>query len=485
MSKWFYSPGDRGPLDIRMPKGYCPHRPSIKQQAALVPAWLLELLYGGAAGGGKSDWLIMGGLQYVDVPDYAALILRRSFQDLNKPGAIMSRSKAWLRQSNASWNENNHEFTFPSGAKLAFGFVKADEDVYQYQSAEYQYIGIDELTQFTEFQYTYMMSRLRRPSGLEDDHPLSRVPLRVRAATNPGGRGHQWVRRRFVDYRHHDRAFIPAKLDDNPHIDQESYRKSLDQLDEHTRAQLLNGDWRARPPGPWAFNHRHLDAAIELGTLLRERRLARTDPKQVAAGTVPLPDPVGGRLVLGSDYGEAAHHLLGWPLERRGLYICSEHAPKHSEPDREAYIIMELADNHGFWINRNRFDASKPESARLTARTFSRERGEGYGKKSKISFNKYKRASILHARRMLRLADRAWTEFQETGEINVLGFLAIDPRLEVFIEQAYNLQFKNDDTEDLVKEEDHGPDALFAMLAPLTKGFKDIDSDAERKAVTA
>jgi hypothetical protein len=474
MTKWFYSRGDRGPLDIRMPQGFCPHPPTAKQHAALVPQWIEEILYGGAAGGGKSDWLLMGALQYVDVPDYAALILRRSFQDLSKPGAIMTRSKSWLRQAPSNWNENNHEHTFPSGAKLTFGFIKADADVEQHQSAEYQYIGFDELTQFSEYQWTYMNSRLRRPSGLEDDHPLSRVPLRMRGATNPGGRGHQWVRRRFVDYNWKGRAFFPASLYDNPHIDQEAYKKSLDNLDDHTRAQLLLGDWRARPPGPWAFDHLHLDAAIELGSIIEQRRKDGL-----------LPAPVGAKLQLGSDYGEAAHHLIGWPLEKKGMHLVNEHAPKHSEPDREAYELMRQADDIGFWIARNRFDSSKPESERLTRRTFRRERGKAYGKRSPIAFNKYKRAAIIHSRRMLRLSDRCLRDYQETGEINILGFLSINPKLEEFIEQAYNLQFKNDDTEDLVKEEDHGPDALFALITPLTKGFQDVDDADERQAVTA
>ena len=473
MPKWWSSPGDRGPLDIRMPHGYCPHDPSKnkKQYAALVPQWIFEILYGGAAGGGKSDWLLMSALQYVDIPGYAALILRRSFQDLIKPGAIMARSKEWLEASDAVWNENNHEWTFPRGAKLTFGYLKAEDDVYQYQSAEYQYIGFDELTQFSEFQYNYMRSRIRRPADIDGTNPLAHVPLRMRAASNPGGRGHQWVRRRFVDVKVPDRLFLPAGLADNPFIDQESYITALSGLDEHTQAQLLRGDWTARPPGPWAFNHHHLDAAIELGRKLDRLRAFRQ-----------LPEPVGGVLHTGNDYGEAAHSLIGWPMERGGMYLCAEHPYEHGEPDREAYKVMEQADAIGWPIDRMRFDAAKPESARLMRRTFKRERGEAYGRPSKISFAKWKRAAILHSRRMLRLADRAFRADLENSDKVVMGYVAISPKLEVFIEQAYNLQFKGEDTEDLVKQEDHGPDAFFSLIAPLTKGFK---SEEEREAVTA
>lgn len=458
---YWSSPGNRGPLDIRMPPGYCPHAPTVKQHAAMLPEWLLELLYGGQAGGGKSDWLLMGALQYVDVRGYAALILRRSFQDLRRPGAIMSRAKEWLANTDATWNENNHEFTFPSGAKIEFGFLKSDDDVFNYQSAEYQYIGVDELTQFTEFQYTYLMSRLRRPSGIEDNHPLARVPLRCRTASNPGGPGHQWVRRRLVEADHPERMFIPAGLDDNPHLDRVSYKRALSMLDDHTRAQLEFGDWTARPPGPWVFNHKHIDAAIERGAVLDQKRKNHE-----------LAEPVGGNLKVGADFGEAAHFVIGWPLERKGMYLCGEHTFEHGEPDVEAYRVIEKCDGIGWLCDRMRYDASKPESARLAWRTFRRERGEGYGRPSAIAFAKYKRAAILHQRRMLRLSYKA------KEDPDTLGYLAISPTMERYIAQIYELQFKGEDTEDLVKLDDHGPDAAFALITPLTKAF---DNETEER----
>jgi hypothetical protein len=122
-----------------------------------------------------------------------------------------------------------------------------------------------------------------------------------------------------------------------------------------------------------------------------------------------------------------------------------------------------------------RYDSSKPESARLAWRTFKRERGEGYGKPSSISFAKHKRAAILHQRRMLRLAKKS------LDNPDLMGYLAISPSLEVYIKQLYDLQFKGEDTEDLVKLDDHGPDAGFALLTPLTKGYD--SAEEERDAV--
>lgn len=190
----------------------------------------------------------MTALQYVDVPGYSALILRRTFADLAKPGAIMDRAREWLSGTDAKWNEQKHQWRFPSGAVLSFGHLDTENDKYAYQGAEYQFIGFDELTHFTLTQYTYMRSRLRRLGA-------SSVPLRVRCGSNPGGEGHDWVYARFftnaVQPGKPRRVFVPAKLEDNPHLDQESYRESLAELDPVTRRQLEHGDWAAMVAGEY------------------------------------------------------------------------------------------------------------------------------------------------------------------------------------------------------------------------------------------
>lgn len=224
---------------------YIPHGPTPPQTAFLLLD-ALEAFYGGAAGGGKSDALLMAALQYVDVPGYSALILRRTFPELSQPGAIMSRSHEWLgqwRKHGVQWNEQKKRWTFPSGATLTFGYLRSIRDVYQYQGAEFQFVGFDELTQFPEEPYTYLFSRLRRP----EQGPLAQVPLRMRAASNPGNVGHGWVKNRLVmpDARQPGRVFIPAKLSDNPHLDRDTYVESLSHLGPILRRQLLDGDWAA------------------------------------------------------------------------------------------------------------------------------------------------------------------------------------------------------------------------------------------------
>jgi predicted phage terminase large subunit-like protein len=244
---------------LRWLPGLCPHMPH-PAQADFLSLVCREAMYGGAAGGGKSDALLMAALQYVDVPGYAALILRKSFADLALPDAIMSRAMAWLRgREGIRWDDVRKTFTFPSGATLTFGYLKYEADRYRYQGSAYQFIGFDELTQFREDEYTYLLSRLRKPK----DGPLSQVPLRIRGATNPGGVGHEWVKARFIpqedvltgtlrpamDENGEPRTFIPAKLDDNPSLDRDSYLRNLNLLPPVVRAQLRDGDWGARPPG--------------------------------------------------------------------------------------------------------------------------------------------------------------------------------------------------------------------------------------------
>lgn len=217
--------------------------PHPKQQRFLLHADTKELFYGGAGGGGKSQAAWYGALQFADTPGYAALIFRRTYADLALPGALMSRAKQYLAQTGAVWHEGQKTWTFPSGATITFAYLENENDKYRYASAEFQYIFFDELTHFTESQYTFLFTRLRKKTtgGMAD------VPLRMRAASNPGGPGHDWVKKRFIDpvTRDPKRIFIPATMEDNPTLDIEGYEDSLSNTDPLTRAQIKKGDWDA------------------------------------------------------------------------------------------------------------------------------------------------------------------------------------------------------------------------------------------------
>lgn len=200
-----------------------------------------EVLFGGAAGGGKSDWLLRSALQYADVPGYAALILRSTVTSLNLAGGLIPRSQEWLAGTGATWNAQMKTWTFPSGATLTFGFLSTSQDRYKYASSEFQFIGFEELTEFPrEDDYTFMFSRLRGPKG-------SKVPLRMRATTNPVGVGFAWVKARFVPggvpINTPERFFLPSSLDDNPSIDTEEYESGLKNLGSEMYRKLREGDW--------------------------------------------------------------------------------------------------------------------------------------------------------------------------------------------------------------------------------------------------
>lgn len=223
---------------------YIPHTPTPKQ-AAFMLLDCEEAFYGGAAGGGKSDALLMCALQYVDVQGYSAILFRKSYADLTKPGALMDRAKEWLLPfKNVRWDEKDKKFIFyKPGSKvpvstLQFGYLENLNDRFNYQGGEYQFIGFDELTHIAKTCYIYMFSRLRRLKGVN-------IPLRVRGASNPPeDDGGNWVRDRFIiEGPEKGRIFIPAGLDDNPYLDKEEYERTLEQLDPVSRARLRDGDW--------------------------------------------------------------------------------------------------------------------------------------------------------------------------------------------------------------------------------------------------
>lgn len=236
-----------------------------------------ELLYGGAAGGGKSDSLLIEALRYAHVPGYAAIILRRTYPQLSQAGGLIPRSQELLR-NRATWNGERRRWTFPSSATLEFGHLQYEDDKYNYQGSAFAFIGFDELTQFTEGQYLYLFSRARTTATLPDG---CAIPVRVRATTNPGGEGHEWVMDRWrawlreprtarsgqiLWYKPIDdvdtqipaddpsglsRQFIAANVYDNPTLLQNDpgYIQRLEALPLIERARLLKGDWQIRPQG--------------------------------------------------------------------------------------------------------------------------------------------------------------------------------------------------------------------------------------------
>lgn len=255
----------------------------------------LEILYGGAAGGGKSWALLAGAVMYVDVPSFSAIIYRKTLTDLELSEGLIEKSRNWgWKEQGASWNGSTYTWAFPSGATISFGYMGSVDAHLRYKSSEYQYIGFDQVEDIPEYQYTYMFSRLRRLKGVD-------IPLRMRSTANPGGE--PWVYDRFVrkETRNPRTLFIPATVDDNPYIDLESYERSFDKLDPITYEQLRHGVWGLSKLGSMFVNRFRLVQQLPHDTPLRGVRYWDLAATEEAEGGNPA--YTCGVLILTADDG--------------------------------------------------------------------------------------------------------------------------------------------------------------------------------------
>jgi len=220
-----------------------------EKQDLFIHSTAFETLFGGAAGGGKSFGQLVDGLLYaLQYAKSKQIIFRRTFADLEK--SLIRVSLEFYPKEVATYNSSKHIWKFKNGSIIDFGYIDKENDVYQYQSAEYDVIRFDELTHFTEYMYTYMISRCRGANSF---------PKYIKSSTNPGGVGHSWVKARFIDLGEpnqvHEvtletgekitRIFIPSLVQDNIFLLQNDpdYVKRLDALPEKERKALKYGDW--------------------------------------------------------------------------------------------------------------------------------------------------------------------------------------------------------------------------------------------------
>ncbi len=225
---------------------YVAFMPNEGPQTDFLAAGEKDVLYGGAAGGGKSFAMLIDPLRYCHVTEHRALILRRSMPELRE---LIDKSRELYPRAfkGAKFKEVEKLWQFPSGAKIEFGFLERDADVYRYQGQAYSWIGFDEITHLpTEFGWNYLASRLRTTNP--------DIKTYLRCTANPGGVGAHWVKKRYVEssdpntsFVGHDgltRKFIPARLQDNPHLAEDGeYERMLQSLPAIQRKQLLEGNW--------------------------------------------------------------------------------------------------------------------------------------------------------------------------------------------------------------------------------------------------
>lgn len=228
-------------------------------------------LFGGAAGPGKTKALLYEAImQAHEHPGVDTLLLRRTFPELETSLLSEFRRDVPWRDMQATFNESKHLVTWANGSTTRFGYCASENDVYQYQGAEYLFIGIDELTHFTLKQWQFLSSRNRSKVG----YPC------MAGATNPGNIGHAWVKALWIDkkaaagmdrpdqYDPKDYEFISARLDDNPIYAQDTeYRKTLNSLPNALRAAMLEGRWDVYAGQYFdIFNHdKHVKRPEKLG----------------------------------------------------------------------------------------------------------------------------------------------------------------------------------------------------------------------------
>lgn len=271
-----------------------------------------EALYGGAAGGGKSDCALAEALRQVHIPHYRALILRKTYPQLSE---LIDRSREIYKAAfkSAKYNDQKHCWTFPSGAKIYFGAMQHTKDRTNYQGKRYDFIDFDELTHFTWEEYSYLFSR-NRPNG-----PGTRCYIRAQA--NPGGIGHGWVKERFItpappltpiyddveivypdgrrERKRRSRIFVPSTVFDNKKLleNDPEYVTRLAQLPESEKKALLYGDWDS-------FS----------GQVFTEwRDNPEGYKKRIGTHVIdPFLLPDGWRIYRGFDFGYSKPFAVGW-----------------------------------------------------------------------------------------------------------------------------------------------------------------------------
>ena len=265
--------------------------PNEGPQTEFLAAGEKDVLYGGAAGGGKSFAMIVDPLRYCHKKAHRALILRRSMPELRE---MIDKSRELYPQAfpGAKFREVEKLWNFPSGAKVEFGFLERDADVYRYQGQAYSWIGFDEITHLpTEFSWNYLASRLRTTDP--------EIQTYLRCTANPGGVGAHWVKRRYIEPSESNtsftgtdgltRKFIPAKLADNPYLANDGvYEQMLKSLPPIQRRQLLEGNWEVAEGAAFV----EFDPNVHVIT--------------------PFEIPISWERVKGIDYGYASESCCLW-----------------------------------------------------------------------------------------------------------------------------------------------------------------------------
>lgn len=241
-----------------------PIRPTVRQ-ADFLNLQCREALYGGAAGGGKSEALLLWLAEGIGISNYSGIIFRRTEDDLkNSNDSLISKAMRMYGPLGAVMTDSGKRWRFPSSAMIELAGLHQESSVMKHQGPSYHRVAFDELTHFSQAQYEFLvLTRIRSAPGFP-------IRLGARSASNPGGPGHAWVKERFITKEALEalaglsseetcppglvfetpkgHAFVPARLADNPYIDRDEYRARMsDVTDPVMRERMLNGDWSIMP----------------------------------------------------------------------------------------------------------------------------------------------------------------------------------------------------------------------------------------------
>ena len=459
------------------------------KQAAFLARGEYECLYGGAAGGGKSDALLMEALRQVHIGHYRAILFRKTFPQLQE---LVDRSQTLYPRAfpRARYNETKHLWLFPSGAKIAFGSMQHPGDRLNYQGRRYDFIGFDELTHFSWEEYSYMFSR-NRPSRAPGSTEQTRCY--IRATANPGGVGHGWVKARFIDpappmtpiretvtVRNADgqpetftrsRIFVPATVYDNEALlrDDPEYVARLALLPPRERSALLYGDWDSYEGQYFAEFRQHPDAELcrRAGITPEEAGRQRRFTHVIAPFDLSVGAARGWKLCRSYDFGYAKPFSCAWwAVDYEGtiyrileLYGCTETPDEGVRwtPEQQFRRIRGIEDTHPWLRGRHIdgvadpaiWDASRGESIAETAA------------KCGVYFTPGD-----HKRIPGWMQCRFRLQFDENGYPRMYVF----DTCKAFLRTIPQLQFSSADPEDLnTAQEDHAADEwrYFCMTRPV------------------
>ena len=406
--------------------------PNEGPQTDFLAAGEKDVLYGGAAGGGKSYAMLVDPLRYAHRKAHRALILRRSMPELRE---MIDKSRELYPQAfpGAKFREVEKLWNFPSGAKVEFGFLERDADVYRYQGQAYSWIGFDEITHLpTEFSWNYLASRLRTTDP--------EIQTYLRCTANPGGVGSQWVKKRYIEPSESNksfmgsdgltRKFIPAKLADNPYLaDDGVYEQMLKSLPAIQRRQLLEGNWDVAEGAAFV----EFDPTVHV--------------------IAPFALPLHWERVKAVDYGYAAESCCLWGIMDTNdgtLIIYRELYKKGLTGEELGAIITDMETEDPFSVN-GVLDTAAWARTGTTGPTV----GE----------------SLIRAGHKLRRADKNRIQ----GKIQIHEYLKIRdngrPRLQIFntcpnlIRELQSIPLSKTNPEDVdTKASDHAYDALRYMI---------------------